>query len=389
MLRIYKYLLRPTPEQEGRLDFLLWQARMIYNAALEQRITTYKDTGKSISYQAQWSHFRDLRKNQPDTLGQLNASALQHTLRRLDKSFSAFFRRIRSGEKPGFPRFKNRQRFHSIEFTYGDGCKLRVQDHGRRSFYIQNVGVLRLCFHRALPDRAVIKHVVIKRVNERWYVCLMLEMPDAVPAPVPTSRPVRPLGVDVGLHSLAGLSTGETIENPRWLRKSLVQLRILQRKTARQMKGSQRRHHTLRQVARLHEHIAHQRLDMLHQLSRRLVREHDLIAVEDMRLAFMNRNKHLALSSYDAGLGELRQLLAYKAEEAGRRMIAVNPSNTSQRCSECGVIVPKDLSVRVHCCPACGLTIDRDVNAARNILQLALDTFGNSLPPGRGGQGLT
>ena len=106
MLRIYKYLLRPTPEQEGRLDFLLWQARMIYNAALEQRITTYKDTGKSISYQAQWSHFRDLRKNQPDTLGQLNASALQHTLRRLDKSFSAFFRRIRSGEKPGFPRLQ-------------------------------------------------------------------------------------------------------------------------------------------------------------------------------------------------------------------------------------------------------------------------------------------
>jgi len=382
MLRTYKYLLRPTVEQERGLEYLLGHARLIYNAALEQRITTYKDTGKGISYNAQWAHFRDLRNAQADMLGQLNASALQHNLRRLDKSFAAFFRRIKAGEKPGFPRFKNPNRFHSLEFTYGDGCKLREETHGRRSFYIQNIGALRLCFHRPLPAQAVIKHAVVKRVNERWYVCLMLEIPDALPAS--DAPPADPLGIDVGLHSLAGLSTGETIENPRWLRESLAQLRILQRRASRQHQGRNRRKMTMRQITRLHEHIAHQRRDFLHQLSTRLVKEHDLIAVEDMPLAFMNRNKHLSLSSHDAGLGELRQLLAYKAEDAGRRMVAVNPHNTSQMCSGCGIIVPKDLSVRVHKCPSCGLVLDRDVNAARNILQLALGT--STTPTARTGR---
>jgi putative transposase len=373
MLRTYKYLLRPTAEQERGLEYLLGQARLVYNAALEQRISTYQDTGKGLSYNAQWTHFRDLRNTQPDRLGQLNASALQHTLRRLDKSFAAFFRRIQAGEKPGFPRFKNPNRFHSLEFTYGDGCKLRVEENGRRSFYLQNIGILRLCFHRPLPAASVIKHVVVKRVHERWYVCLMLEIPDALPAT--DAPPIKPLGIDVGLHSLAGLSTGETIENPRWLRQSLVELRILQRRAARQTRGSHRRRNTMRQITGLHEHIANQRRDFLHQLSHRLVKEHDLIAVEDMPLAFMNRNRHLALSSHDAGPGELRQLLAYKAEDAGRRMVAVNPFNTSQRCSGCGDWVEKTLAIRVHHCPACGLVLDRDVNAARNILHLALGTL--------------
>ena len=372
MLRTYKYLLRPTVEQERGLEYLLGHARLIYNAALQQRITTYKDTGKGISYNAQWAHFRDLRNTQPNMLGQLNASALQHNLRRLDKSFTAFFRRIKAGEKPGFPRFKNPNRFHSLEFTYGDGCKLREEANGRRSFYVQNIGAMRLCFHRPLPKQATIKHVVVKRVNERWYVCLMLEIPDAPPVSVAPSA--HPLGIDVGLRSLAGLSIGETIENPRWLRESLAQLRVLQRKAARQHKGSNRRKATMRQIARLHEHIANQRRDFFHQLTCQWVRKHDLFALEDMPLAFMNRNRHLALSSHDAGLGRLRQLLVYKAENAGRRMVAVNPHNTSQICSGCGCLVPKNLSARVHKCPSCGLVLDRDVNAARNILHLALNT---------------
>ncbi len=152
MLRTYKYLLRPNPEQVKQLDFLLWQSRLVYNAALEQRITTYQGTGKGIGYGAQWMHFRDLRRDNPTTLGLLNASSLQHLLRRLDKSFAAFFRRLKAGEKPGFPRFKSRQRFQSIEYTYGDGCKLRQDEHGRRSFYVQNVGEMRMCYHRALPE---------------------------------------------------------------------------------------------------------------------------------------------------------------------------------------------------------------------------------------------
>ena len=147
MLRTYRYRLYPTRSQEKALDFLLWQGRTLYNAALEQRIATYRETGKGITYPTQWAHFRDVRNTLPDTLGQLNATAVQQMLRRLDKSFKAFFRRLKQGEKPGFPRFKCRSRFHSLEYRHGDGCKLREKE-GRPLFYVQNVGEIKLKLHR-------------------------------------------------------------------------------------------------------------------------------------------------------------------------------------------------------------------------------------------------
>jgi putative transposase len=224
----------------------------------------------------------------------------------------------------------------------------------------------------------VIKHAVIKRVNERWYICLMLELPAPSPRTIRTGGQV---GVDMGLKCLAALSTGELIENPHWLQESLAKLRRLQRHAARQVKGSHRQSETYQQIARWHERIANQRTDYLHQVSHRLVAENDLIAIEDLSLRFMNRNRHLSRASYDAGVGRLRQMLEYKAESAGIPVIAVNPSNTTHACSGCGRMVPKDLSVRVHNCPDCGLVLDRDVNAARNVLMLALQ-----LPLGRSGQ---
>ena len=380
MLRTYKYLLRPNDEQAQTLDFLLWQSRLIYNAALEQRITTYQETGKGIGYTAQWAHFRDLRRDNPDTFGKMNASSLQHLLRRLDKAFQAFFRRVKAGETPGFPRFKGRNRFKSIEYTYGDGCKLRQNERGRRSFYIQNAGEMRMCFHRPLPAEAVIKHVVVKQVNHRWYVCLMLEISETGRQRQATGQQV---GLDGGLKSLLALSTGELIENPRWLQQSLAKLCRVQRHASRQTKGSKRQRKTFTEIARLHEQIANQRRDYLHKVTNRLVAEFDLLAIEDLTLAFMNSNRHLSRASHDASLGELRQMLQYKAEEAGVEVVAVNPSNTSQMCSGCGLMVLKGLSVRIHQCPACGLVLDRDVNAARNILSIALH------PPGRGGQAVT
>jgi len=381
MIRTYKYLLRPTPQQAKTLDFLLWQSRLIYNSALEQRIQTYQETRESITYQAQCAHFRDLRHANPETVGLLNASSLQQLLRRLDKAFQAFFRRVKAGETPGFPRFKGRNRFKSIEYTYGDGCKLHMNGQGQRYFYIQNVGEVRMCFHRNIPDNAIIKHIVIKCVNQRWYACLMLELPDTQAA---HPKPEKAVGVDVGLHHLLALSDNQIADNPRWLSESLAKLRILQRQASRRQKGSQRQRKSYGAITQLHEHIANQRRDSLHKITDFLTQEYALIAIEDLPLAFMNRNKHLSLSSHDAALGEFRQLLQYKAEEAGAEVIAVNPAYTSQRCSGCGEIVEKDLSVRVHECPCCGLVLDRDVNAARNILKLALE---NS--PGRGDQELT
>jgi putative transposase len=319
--------------------------------------------------------------NEQDTIGRLNASSMQQTLRRLDKSFAAFFRRLKAGEKPGFPRFKSRNRFPSVEYIYGDGCKLRQNKKGKKLFYIQNVGEIRMCYHRDIPGNAVIKHVVIKRTGERWYACLMIELPNAENRLEKTGNQV---GIDVGLKSIAALSTGELIENPRWMRNNLAKLRRLQRHACRQVKGSNRQKKTYRQIARLHEKVFNQRRDYLHKVSSKLVATNDLIAIEDLNLGFMNQNKHLSLSSHDAGLGMFRQMLEYKAESAGVQVIAVKPSNTTQACSGCGSIVPKGLSVRVHECPHCGLVIDRDVNAARNILTLALLT-----PLGRSGQAVT
>lgn len=368
MIRTYKYRLYPTNVQARTLDFLLWQSRNLYNAALEQRIATYKETGKGIRYPQQWAHFRDLRNANPDTFGHLNATSVQQLLRRLDKAFTAFFRRLKAGETPGFPRFKGRDRFNSLEYRYADGCKLRFDDRKRALFYVQNVGEVKVKYHRPLPDDATIKHVILKRSNRKWCVCLQLEVPD-LPVHKHSGSTV---GIDMGLHSLLALSDGATVDNPRWLRASLTKLRVAQRRMARRKKGGNCRRKATVQVARLHERIANQRHDFWHKTTRQLVDTYSLIALENLTLKFMTANHHLALSAHDAGLGKFQQLLAYKAESAGVQVVTVNPAYTSQACSGCGVIVEKNLSVRVHHCPDCGLTLDRDVNAAVNILRLAV-----------------
>jgi putative transposase len=232
-----------------------------------------------------------------------------------------------------------------------------------------------MCHHRSIPDNSNIKHVILKNINHRWYVCLMLEIRQET---VDSKQPEKIIGIDVGLKSLIAFSDGTLIDNPRWLRESLHELRIKQRHASRQKKGSKNQRKTYFQIAKLHEKTSNQRMDYLHKVSREIVKNYGLVAFEDLSLTFMNQNKHLSLSSHDAGFGIFRQMLEYKAEEAGVQTKAVDPYNTSQRCSSCGNIVPKTLSVRVHTCPNCGLVIDRDVNAARNVLILALISLGRS-----------
>lgn len=234
MVRTYKYRLYPTKKQIRQLELLLDQSRLVYNQALKQRIAVYEDTGKGVSYPQQWAHFRELRRESPETFGQLNATSLQQLLRRLDKAFGAFFRRLKADEKAGFPRFKSAQRFHSLEYRHGDGCKLRLDE--RVLFYIQNVGEIKVKYHRDLPKDSTIKHVVIKRCNRKWHVCLMLETPD----PGVDERPGPAIGIDMGLHSLLALSDDQIVENPRWLRHSLAKLRVAQRRLARRKTGSHR-----------------------------------------------------------------------------------------------------------------------------------------------------
>jgi putative transposase len=369
MNRTFEYRLYPRPAERRALELLLAQGREVYNAALAQCKAAYEATGKHQTAISQWPYFREWRK-QPGIL--LNASSLQHILRRLDKSYSAFFRRIKAGETPGRPRFKGETRFNSLAYTYSDGVKL-VYDaaYDRMTLYVQNVGNLKLKLHRFLPDGSAIKHVVIKRKASGWYVCLMLDYPDPLLC-APNGLPA--VGGDMGLLRLLTLSDGTLIDNPRWLRDTLDKLRRAQRRLARRVKGSQRRAKARLLVAKRHEHVANIRRDFWHKLTDWLVHTYGLIALEALNLAFMLRNNRLSLSAHDAGLGIFQQLLTYKAESAGSHVRLVDPAFTSQACSGCGALVAKDLSVRVHVCPDCLLELDRDINAARNVLNLALNS---------------
>jgi putative transposase len=379
--RIYEYRLYPRKRERQALEILLEQSREVYNAALQQCKNAYEATQTRQSAINQWDYFREWRQ-QAGIL--LNASSLQQVLRRLDKAYSSFFRRLKAGETPGYPRFKGANDFKSVDYGYGDGCKLNYQtDHKRFTLYIQNVGDIKVKLHRSLPGSAKIKRLTLKRKASGWYVYLTLQVPDPALAE-PNGLPE--VGGDMGLLRLLTLSDGTEIDNPRWLRHALAALRIAQRRLARRVKGSNRRQKARRMVALLHEHVATMRRAFWHKVTYWLVHHYGLIALENLTLDFMLRNARLSLSAHDAGLGLFQDFLQYKALDAGAVLRFVNPAYTSQVCSGCGEIVTKDLSVRVHSCPHCHLELDRDVNAARNILYIALNAFS---PPGSGGQALT
>lgn len=368
MIRTYKYRVNPTKKQQYLLSALFDQMQTVYNDALNHRRWAWRQSRRSITYYDQWKRMREERHKYPDEMGMLNATSIQQMLRRVDKAYRAFYK----GQR-GAPRFKGRNRFKSIEYRYGDGCKLI----GNR-LYIQHVGNIRVKLHRPIPDDATIKQVIVKRTTGHWYVCLQLEMPDCEP-PLHNGPAV---GVDVGLHSLLALSDGTLIDNPRWLRQGLGKLRIAQRRLSRRKKFGSGWRKAARQVGKLQEHVANQRRDFWHKTTTNLAKTYSLIAVEDLNLSFMTRNGNLSLSAHDASLGMFRQMLDYKVANTGSQVVGVNPRNTSQACSGCGVIVAKGLNVRVHRCPDCGVELDRDVNAALNIIALGLSVRAATYPVG-------
>lgn len=355
MNRTFKYRLYPTPEQEVVLNDILWAACWLYNRALEYRRKRWRESRYSVSVyeqQRQWSAWRN---EQPDDnpLRVLNMSAGQRVLRRLDSAYREFLK-----GKRGKPRFKRRDRFNSVEYTAGNGATIK----GAR-LYVQNVGDIRVRWHRRLPDGSL-KVIRILRKPSGWYVCFVMEMPDSKPKP--NSKPA--VGIDVGIHHALALSDGTIIDSPKYLQQSLRKLRVLQRTVARRKKGSNRRRKAVRQLARQYERIANQRRDWWHKVTTWLIENYGVIALEDLNLSFMLRNGGLSRHAYDVGLAIFRELLDYKAIEAGVEIVTVNPAYTSQVCSACGCFVEKKLSERTHSCPECGFTADRDVNAALNIL---------------------
>ena len=361
MQRTYQYRLYPTPEQQDTLNMILRQSCLLYNEALEHRRDVWRHSAVSVSYAAQWERFREDRKDRLEDFGRLNATSVQQLLRRLDKTFAAFFRRVKAGDKPGFPRFKPSQRFRSVEYRHGDGCKLKGD-----TLYILHVGDIPVKLHRNIPE-GCLKHVVISRkAGNRWFVSFQGEDGQVAPA----LKSGKAIGVDMGLSSLLAFSDGMLINNPRWLRRSLAKLRRTQRALARKTRFSSRWWQCKRRVEALHWKIANQRRDFLHRLTYRMTQEFALIAVEDVSPRFMLANRSLALSASDASWSLFRSMLDYKAERAGCLVVEVDAKHTSQACSGCGRVEKKRLSQRWHSC-GCGVELNRDVNAAVNVLNKA------------------
>jgi putative transposase len=293
----------------------------------------------------------------------------------VDDAYNAFCRRVKAkAGKAGFPRYKSVDRWHSFGFHRWSGIRIK----GSKLYLAGITRGLRVNWHRSLPKDAVIKSCVFTKQDFGWTVSLQVQLPDIAPRQIGSA-----IGIDMGINALVALSNGSKIPNLRATDGHASKLRVAQRALARKSRGSKRRKKTRVEVTRLHRKIRNSRNTYLHQVSHHLVNSYDLIAIEDLKVKGLARG-HLAKSVHDAAWGKLRQQLSYKAAGAGSHVIAVDAKYTSQLCSGCGCLVKKDLAERVHTCSDCGLVLDRDVNAARNILCRAVvrPEVGNVIPSG-------
>lgn len=377
--KTFKYKLKPTPEQERTFEQWLHLCRQLYNAALEQRIAAWKRTRTRVSYNQQAQELKDIRAAMPE-YADISSHVLQNVLARLDRTYQAFFRRLRQGERAGFPRFKCGTRYNS--FTYKQvGSGGTYVDSG--NLLLCKIGHVAVRWSRPLQGDP--KTITIKREADGWYVYIVCA---DVPL-TPLSSTGRDVGIDLGIESFAALSDGTFISNPRVHRVAEMSLRRAQRRITRRKKGSNRRTKAVKTFAKACLKVARQRADFHHKTALALVRQCDMICHENLQPGKIARKARpeannegprrsrgvkqkigLNKAIKDAGWSQFLGILSYKAAWAGRRVIAVPPHYTSQVCSCCGVIVPKSLKQRWHSCTECGTELHRDHNAAINILRL-------------------
>jgi len=360
MQRTYKYRLYPNKEQVRKLEQTLNICRNLYNDALTQRREYYSQNGKGLSRVKQQELLKE-RKREDTYLQEVHSQVLQDVLFRVEKAFALFFVRLKAkGGRAGYPRYKSYSRYHS--FTYPQQPGFRLTNKGLR---LSKIGTIKIKLHR--PIQGEIKTCTIKREIDRWFACFSCQ----VNFPSKTS-PQRAVGIDVGVTHFAYLSSGEAVSNPKYLIASEKKLKKAQRRLSKRKIGSKNRNKQKVKVAKLHRKIKDQRNDFLHKLSRRIVNNFSFIAVENLIISNMLKNHHLAKSIADASWGRFLDYLTYKVAETGGKIVKVNPQGTSQICSSCGNKVSKSLSVRVHRCPYCGISLPRDYNSALNILQRAV-----------------
>jgi putative transposase len=340
--------------------------RWVYNETLATRKNAYEQEGRSVSYYETKKLLPQWKEEKPE-LKNVYSQVLQEAVKRVDLAFQAFFRRVQNGEKPGYPRFRGRGRYDSFTYTQS-GFSLKPG-----ILHLSKIGDVKIKLHR--PIEGEIRRVTIRRMpTGKWFASFLVDVEPDEPLP----KTGLSIGVDVGLKSFITLSNGEHVDNPRFFVHEEKALAKAQRRLSKTEKGTPERAKALKVVRRIHERIANKRDDFVRKLSLELVRSYDLIAFEDLNVQEMMRNHCLSKHIADAAWNKLITTTTYKAEWAGKRVVLVNPSNTSQICSGCGQVVQKDLSERVHSCPSCGLTLDRDHNAALNILRLGLQSVANA-----------
>lgn len=379
------FKLYPNAREAERLTAWVRLHCELYNAALQERIEAYRKFGKSISYYDQQNVLPEIKAARPE-LVELGSHALQQTLRRLDLAFQAFFRRVKAGQTPGFPRFKASARFSG--FCYPDPAGWKLIQCGKRGGTLRlgsgkEAMAIRLRGRHRFGGEAKPNDLTITRKNDDWFASVTLRVPETACARERTDHQHR--GIDLGLTDWATFDDGETIENPRWTREELPKLAALQRERARKRKGSVRYKRLSRQAERLHERIANLRRDFLHKETTKLVRTCAVIATEELAPKNMSRSAKGTVETpgrrvrqkaglnreiLSAAFGMAHQMFSYKAAEAGTRLHLSNTRQLkpSQRCSGCWEIVPKTLAQRVHVCPHCGLTMQRDQNSASVVL---------------------
>ncbi|MCX6777983.1 MAG: RNA-guided endonuclease TnpB family protein [Candidatus Micrarchaeota archaeon] len=348
-MRAYKFRLYPSKAQEKTLNFHLWVSKDLWNSLLETNKKKYNEEGRFLSK----VEMQKMVKN--SGLHSQVAQTLSHRL------YNALWRMVKlkkQGKECGFPRFKSPDRMKSLYYPqsgFSLGKRLRVTPFGGLS----------IKQHREIKGK--IKTLTLKRESSGKWFAIFCVREDKEQQKKNCGEKI---GIDLGLTNFAALSDGKIIKNPRHFRKHEERLASSQRRLSRCEKGSRNRKKAKLKVARVHEKIANCRSDFLHKLSSELVNAYSLIALENLRSKEMAEG-NFGKSIHDAGWRKFADMLAYKAEGAGCKVEFVSPEGTTKECSSCGAVVEKALSERMHTCPFCGLFVDRDINAARNILKRA------------------
>jgi len=376
----FKYRIYPTRRQQHTLLQTLDTCRRVYNYFLGQRKDNWEQKKKSVSYYDQQNQMPQLAIKD-ESLNLVYAQTLQDVARRLDKAYQAFFRRIKTGDKPGFPRFRGKGWYDSFTYPQNNGACFKLVENNTKVF-LSKIGCVKIKYHRSI--QGIAKTCTVKKTpTGKWFVIFSC---DNVPSEHLPHSDLK-VGIDAGLKTFAVLSDGTQIERKRFFKTDEAALAKAQRKLARQAKGSSKRRKAKKVVARIHERIHNRREDFAHQESRKIVNKYGVICVEDLDIPSMLQKPTITVdgvvmparpthrSIADAAWNSFQNKTAYKAANAGRLFVKSNPRGSTQDCYGCGKPVPKDLGQRIHNCPHCGLTLSRDLNAALNILRLGLQSL--------------